>query len=101
VRAASAQYLSIAGPSMGVLAVGISLYFSSQGAAKVLGSVIAQSARLIFVVAAGWWLTTTGAAYPSFFMLAGGAMVVFGLLTALTVWATSWGSELTPKVAVA
>jgi Na+-driven multidrug efflux pump len=101
VRAASAQYLSIAGPSMGVLAVGISLYFSSQGAAKVLGSVIAQSARLIFVVAAGWWLTMTGAAYPSFFMLAGGAMVVFGLLTALTVRATSWGSELTPKVAAA
>lgn len=93
VRAASAQYLAIAGPLMGALAVGISLYFSSQGAAKVLGSVVAQTARLVFVVAAGSWLTASGAGYQSFFLLAGSAMVVFGLFTALTVWATSWGNE--------
>src|SRR5947207_6720615 len=100
VRATSAQYLAIAGPMMAFLAVGISLYFSSQGAAKVLGSVIAQSARLLFVVAAGTWLTATDAGYPSFFMLAAGAMTVFGLLTALTVWATSWGPELRPAAAL-
>jgi Na+-driven multidrug efflux pump len=101
VRAASAHYLAIAGPMMAFLAIGISLYFSSQGAAKVLGSVIAQSARLIFVVAAGSWLTASGAGYTSFFTLAGGAMVVFGLFTALTVWATSWGRELKPSAALA
>jgi Na+-driven multidrug efflux pump len=101
VRAASAQYLAIAGPLMGALAVGISLYFSSQGAAKVLGSVVAQTARLVFVVAAGSWLTASGAGYQSFFLLAGSAMVVFGLFTALTVWATSWGSERTPIPAAA
>jgi putative MATE family efflux protein len=101
VRAASARYLAIAGPMMAFLAIGISLYFSSQGAAKVLGSVIAQSARLIFVVAAGSWLTASGAGYTSFFTLAGGAMVVFGLFTALTVWATSWGRELKPSAALA
>ena len=50
----------------GVLAVGISLYFSSQGAAKVLGSVVAQTARLGFVVAAGSWLTASGAGYQTF-----------------------------------
>jgi len=78
---------------MAFLAVGISLYFSSQGAAKVLGSVIAQTMRLGFVVAAGTWLTASGAAYQSLFLLAGSAMVVFGLFTAATMWATSWGSE--------
>src|SRR5262249_55765164 len=93
VRATSAQYLAIPGPMMAFFAIGISLYFSSQGAAKVLGSVVAQTMRLGFVVAAGTWLTASGAGYQSFFLLAGSAMVVFGLFTALTVWATSWGSE--------
>ena len=93
VRATSAQYLHVAGPMMAFLAIGISLYFSSQGAAKVLGSVIAQTMRLGFVVAAGTWLTASGAAYQTLFLLAGSAMVIFGVFTAITVWATSWGSE--------
>ncbi len=101
VRATSAQYLAIAGPMMAFLAIGISLYFSSQGAAKVLGSVVAQTMRLAFVVAAGSWLTTSDAGYQSFFLLAGSAMVVFGLFTAVTVWATSWGSERKAIPAVA
>jgi hypothetical protein len=57
--------------------------------------------RLAFVVAAGSWLTTSDAGYQNFFLLAGSAMVVFGLFTAVTVWATSWGSERNAVAAVA
>src|ERR1700694_5394978 len=46
VRAASRQYLSTAAPMYAFIGLAMSMYFSSQGAAKVLGPVLAQSARL-------------------------------------------------------
>src|SRR5881396_2059816 len=55
VRAASRQYLSIAGPMYAFIGLAMSMYFSSQGAAKVLGPVLAQSARLLFIALGGWW----------------------------------------------
>ena len=56
VRAASRQYLSTAAPMYAFIGLSISMYFSSQGAAKVLGPVLAQTARLVFVAsAAGGW----------------------------------------------
>src|SRR4029078_1347649 len=49
VRAASRQYLSIAAPMYAFIGLSISMYFSSQGAAKVLGPVLAATARLLCV----------------------------------------------------
>ena len=51
VRAASRQYLSTAAPMYAFIGLAISMYFSSQGAAKVLGPVLAQTARLVFIAA--------------------------------------------------
>ena len=56
------------------------MYFSSQGAAKVLGPVLAQTARLVFIAAGGWWLSTHGATAQNFFALAAASMVVLGVL---------------------
>src|SRR5260370_38755767 len=47
VRAASRQYLSTAAPMYAFIGLAMSMYFSSQGAAKVVGPVLAQSARLL------------------------------------------------------
>ena len=58
VRAASRQYLSTAAPMYAFIGLAMSMYFSSQGAAKVLGPVLAQSARLMFIAVGGWWLST-------------------------------------------
>jgi hypothetical protein len=77
-----------------VLSIGISLYFASQGAAKVGGSVLAQTVRLSVVLFGGLWLLSIGAGYIWFFVLAGAAMAAFGLFTAAMVRATSWGTEL-------
>src|SRR5437016_6921352 len=44
VRAASRQYLSTAAPMYAFIGLAMSMYFSSQGAAKVVGPVLAQSA---------------------------------------------------------
>jgi len=93
VREASRQYLSTAAPCYAFIGLATSMYFSSQGAAKVLGPVLAQTARLVFIAAGGWLLSTYGAAAQSFFMLAAVSMVVLGTLSCLSVVLTRWGSR--------
>jgi Na+-driven multidrug efflux pump len=93
VRKAAAEYLQVAGAMFAVFSIGISLYYSSQGAAKVGGAVLAQTVRLFVVFFGGLWLLNMGAGYIWFFVLAGFAMAAFGLFSAAMVWTTSWGTE--------
>jgi putative MATE family efflux protein len=90
VRDASRQYLSTAAPMYAFIGLSISMYFSSQGAAKVLGPVLAQTARLLFVAGGGWWLSTHNASPANFFTLAAASMVVLGVLSAASVVMTRW-----------
>ena len=96
VRAASRQYLHTAAPMYAFIGLSISMYFSSQGAAKVLGPVLAQTARLIFVGIGGWWLLAHEATAANFFALAAASMVVLGTLSALSVVLTRWGPKAAP-----
>jgi len=91
VRAASRQYLSTAGPMYAFIGLAMSMYFSSQGAAKVLGPVLAQSARLLFIGLGGWWLSIHQAAAVDFFVLAAASMILLGVLSAASVVLTRWG----------
>ena len=93
VREASRQYLSTAAPCYAFIGLATSMYFSSQGAAKVLGPVLAQTARLAFIAAGGWYLSTHGATAQSFFLLAAASMVVLGTLSCLSVILTRWGPK--------
>jgi putative MATE family efflux protein len=93
VRAASRQYLSTAAPMYAFIGLATSMYFSSQGAAKVLGPVLAQTARLLFVAGGGWWLSTHDATPANFFALAAASMVVLGVLSAASVVLTRWGAK--------
>jgi hypothetical protein len=82
------------------------MYFSSQGAAKVIGPVLAQTARLIYIAAIGWWLSTHEATAQSFFWLAASSMVVLGLLSCSSVVLTRWGpreskAAMTPALSAA
>ena len=91
VRSAGRQYLSTAAPMYAFIGLASSMYFSSQGAAKVLGPVLAQSARLVFIGSGGWWLSSHGAPAASFFALAAASMVVLGVLSSSSVILTRWG----------
>ncbi|MGY4423303.1 putative MATE family efflux protein [Bradyrhizobium sp. JR6.1] len=91
VRATSHQYLSTAAPMYAFIGLAMSMYFSSQGAAKVLGPVLAQTARLIFIGTGGWWLSTHEASAQDFFALAAASMGVLGVLSCLSVILTRWG----------
>jgi Na+-driven multidrug efflux pump len=91
VRAAGRQYLSVAAPCYGFIGLASSMYFSSQGAAKMIGPVLAQTARLVFIALGGWWLSTRGATVHGFFVLAASSMVVLGVLSCGSVILTRWG----------
>jgi putative MATE family efflux protein len=91
VSAAAYSYFAWAGPGFGFFGLGVCLYFSSQGAAKVVGPVLASTVRLLMVAVGGWWLASSGAPAWTLFALVGAAMVVFGLSTAASVRLTRWG----------
>lgn len=91
VIAASRQYLTTAAPFYAFIGLSISLYFSSQGAAKVLPPVLAQTARLVFIAIGGWILMANGAGVQSFFTLAAGSMLLLGLAGVASVKFTKWG----------
>lgn len=91
VRAASRQYLSTVAPFYAFIGLASAMYFSSQGAAKVVGPVLAQTARLAFITVGGWWLSTHAATAGSFFWLAASSMVVLGVLSCSSVVLTRWG----------
>ena len=90
VIAAAHSYFHWAGPGFGFFGAGVCLYFSSQGAAKVGGPVLSGTIRLVLVALGGWWLAAAGAPAWTLFALAGIAMVVFGLSTALAVHLARW-----------
>jgi len=96
VRAASQRYLSTAAPMYAFIGLASSMYFSSQGAAKVLGPVFAQTARLLFVAGGSWWLSTHGATAANCFALAAASMVVLGVLSSASVILTKWGPRGRP-----
>jgi Na+-driven multidrug efflux pump len=93
VRAASRQYLSTAAPMYAFIGLALSMYFSSQGAAKMLGPVLAQTVRLLFIGLGGWWLSMHHATAADFFVLAAASMVVLGVLSAASVFLTRWGPK--------
>ncbi len=91
VTAAAHSYFTWVGPAFAFFGLGVCLYFSSQGAAKVGGPVMAGTARLLIVGGGGWLLASNGAPAWQMFALAGVAMVAYGLGTALSVRLTRWG----------
>jgi putative MATE family efflux protein len=100
VRTASRQYLSTAAPCYAFLGLAMSMYFSSQGAAKVVGPVLAQSGRLVFIGCGGWYLTAHGATPANFFALAASSMVVLGVLSCSSVILTRWGPKRDTAAAI-
>jgi Na+-driven multidrug efflux pump len=100
VRLASRQYLATCAPMYAFLGLATVAYFSSQGAAKVIGPVLAQTARLVFVSVGGWWLLSIDASAMSFFWLAAASMILLGVLSSLSVLLTPWGPKGGPVPAV-
>ncbi len=88
---ASRQFLRTVAPFYAFLGLASAMYFSSQGAGNVLGPVLAQTARLLFIVLGGWYLMSRETSAESFFMLTAASMASLGLLSCAAVAFTRWG----------
>lgn len=85
------QYLRTVGLAFPLFGLGLTLYFASQGAGRVLGPVLAGTLRLLLVAVVGWWLSRRGAGAAAYFVLVAVAMAAYGLATVLAVRLTPWG----------
>jgi Na+-driven multidrug efflux pump len=96
VLTAAGNYFAWAGPVYGLFGLGLSLYFSSLGAGKAVGPVLAGTLRLVMVAGGGmllaFWQTPT---WTIFALLAAG-MAVYGISSVLFMRYTPWGVE-TPR----
>ena len=81
-----ARYLRTVAPFYPFLAIGIALYFAAQGAGRVLGMVLAGTARLAIVVAGGLAFASLG----GLFAVIAVAMAIFGSATILVTARTDW-----------
>ena len=93
VRAAAALYLHFVGPMFAFFGMSLALYFASQGAGRILGPLLAGTARMAVVGIGGWLLVVNDASSWALFALVAAGMVVMGLATAGSVAITPWGPK--------
>ena len=93
VLASAALYFRWAGPSYGFFGLGLCLYFSSLGAGKAFGPVMAGTLRLVVVAAGGAALAWAQTPPWTIFALVGLGMAAYGLATVAAIRLTSWGME--------
>ena len=91
VLAAAALYFGWAGPCYALFGLGLSLYFSSLGAGKVGGMVLAGTLRLLMVALGGAWLAAEQAPPWTIFALVAGGMAAYGAASVLALQRTRWG----------
>ncbi|WP_374412007.1 MATE family efflux transporter [Hydrogenophaga sp.] len=96
VLAAAASYFGWAGPVYGLFGLGLSLYFSSLGAGKAIGPVLAGTLRLVMVAGGGVLLAIWQTPTWTIFALLSAGMAVYGLSSVLFVRFTPWGEEPEP-----
>lgn len=91
VLAHARHYLQTVGPVFPLFGLGLTLYFASQGAGRVLGPVLAGLLRLLLVAALGSVLAGRNASAADYFGLVALGMAAYGLATALAIKLTRWG----------
>lgn len=94
VRRAAALYLHFVGPVFAFFGLSLALYFSAQGAGRILGPLLAGTARLAVVAIGGAILVRTQAPPWTLFALVALGMVTMGSMTAALVALTPWGPRI-------
>ena len=90
---AAAGYFRWAGPVYGLFGLGLSLYFSSLGAGRAGGPVLAGTLRLVMVAGGGLLLALWQTPTWTIFALLSAGMAAYGLSSVLFVRLTPWGVE--------
>jgi putative MATE family efflux protein len=87
------RYLQIVGPVYGFFGLGLSLYFASQGAGRLLWPFLASLARLAIASGGGWLALRWGGDLSDVFAALAAALVAYGLLNAAAVALGVWSSR--------
>jgi putative MATE family efflux protein len=90
VLEACSQYLRRVAPLYPFLAVGVALYFASQGAGRMGMPLLAGVFRLLVATVGGFAATRAGAPVSAVFHVIAAAMFVYGSFTAWAVFRSDW-----------
>lgn len=93
VVAAAALYFRWAGPAYALFGLGLSLYFSSLGAGKAAGPVLAGTLRMVLVSAGGAVLAWAQTPPWTIFALVAVGMAAYGVASWAAVRFMPWGNE--------
>jgi putative MATE family efflux protein len=93
VLEACSQYLRRVAPCYPFLAVGVALYFASQGAGRMAMPLLAGVLRLLIAAAGGFVAIRAGAPVGVVFYLIAAAMLVYGGFTAWAVLRADWSQK--------
>jgi Na+-driven multidrug efflux pump len=91
VLEAGRAYFRIIAPFYAFFALGLALYFASQGAARMLWPLVGSLCRITVAFGGAMLLTgATGLGLKGVFAAIGTGMLVYGLVTGLAVYASRW-----------
>jgi len=88
-----ARYLQIVGPVYGVFGLGLSLYFASQGAGRLLWPLLANLTRLAVAATGGWLVLHTGGDLGGVFAALAIALALFGIINAAAISLGAWSTR--------
>ena len=83
-------YLRIVGPAYGFFGLGLSLYFASQGAGRLMWPILAGLLRLVVAVLGGWIALRLTGSLAWVFAALSLALVLYGALLAAMVASGAW-----------
>ncbi len=83
-------YLHFVGPTFGFFGLGLSLYFASQGAGRLMWPLLAGLVRMVIAVGGGWAVLRLTGSLEWAFAALGVALVVYGATLATAVASGVW-----------
>jgi Na+-driven multidrug efflux pump len=84
------QYLRIVGPAYGFFGLGLSLYFASQGAGRLIWPLMAGLARLLVAIGGGWIALRLTGSLTWLFAALTVALVIYGVMLATAIASGVW-----------
>ena len=86
-------YMRIVAPFYPLFGAGLALYFASQGAGQMLMPMLANTARLVLVVAGGVLVMQLGGPLAALFAVIALGLTVYGGLTGYAVYKARWARD--------
>jgi putative MATE family efflux protein len=84
------QYLRIVGPGYGFFGLGLSLYFASQGAGRLVWPLMSGLARMVVAAGGGWIALRLTGSLTWLFAALTTALVIYGVMLATAVASGVW-----------